>query len=275
MSPHLHGPVQRLRLLASALIGLVVAREDLGDRGIPQRPLRRCPDHPGVERAWGDLGAVLSEHAADWSDPEPVPVGGDEFAEFRCGQRCNVRGSLSRTKKDVAALSTSMVSSSSRLRFFSSRICLAVSVLSLSRCLSSIWAPSPLSRPAPPCDACPRTASHRTDPGSGGQRCAPPTTKTDPPRGRRRRVRHQPTYPMLAHPGDDRLGATGVHADRLLGVLRPQHHRVRIGYHAGHRQPHPRTARREIGLSVCGSFTAAPTRRPREIGSSTPRRYPG
>jgi hypothetical protein len=46
---------------------------------------------------------VLAEHAADRSDPEPVPVVGDEPTDLAGGQR-RERGSLSRTKKDVAAL---------------------------------------------------------------------------------------------------------------------------------------------------------------------------
>src|SRR6478736_9950502 len=50
---------------------------------------------------------VLAQHAADRSDPEAVPVLGDELAD-RTGQR-RLRESLSRTKKDVAALRISMV----------------------------------------------------------------------------------------------------------------------------------------------------------------------
>jgi hypothetical protein len=50
---------------------------------------------------------VLREHAADRSDPETVLVVGDELTD-RTRQRW-LRGSLSRTKKDVAALSISMV----------------------------------------------------------------------------------------------------------------------------------------------------------------------
>jgi hypothetical protein len=68
----------------------------------------------------GDLDALLAEHAADRSDPETVPVLGDELAD-RIGQRW-LRGSLSRTKKDVAALRISMVCSNSALRRLSDRI---------------------------------------------------------------------------------------------------------------------------------------------------------
>jgi hypothetical protein len=50
---------------------------------------------------------VLGEHAEDRSDPEAVLVFGDERAD-RTGQR-RLCGSLSRTKKDVAALRISMV----------------------------------------------------------------------------------------------------------------------------------------------------------------------
>ena len=54
--------------------------------------------------------------------PNGVPVRGDELAQLGCFQQRDVRGSLSRTKKDVAALRLSIVSSSSWLRLFNSRI---------------------------------------------------------------------------------------------------------------------------------------------------------
>ena len=83
----------------------------------------------------GDRHGVLGEHAADRSDPETVPVGGDELAD-RSGQR-RLRGSLSRTKKDVAALRISIVCSSSALRRFNARISAAASEETPSRSPSS------------------------------------------------------------------------------------------------------------------------------------------
>jgi hypothetical protein len=68
--------------------------------------------------------------------PESVPVINDEFAD-RTGQR-RLRGSLSRTKKDVAALRISMVCSSSALRRLSARISAAASLETPSRWPSSI-----------------------------------------------------------------------------------------------------------------------------------------
>ncbi len=119
VGPHLQRPVQRLRAAPAALVGFVVAGEDLGDRGVPQGPLRGRARSPRVEGSRGDLDVVLGEHAADRSDPEPVGVLGDELADQRR------RGSVSRTKKDVAAFRISMVCSSSA--FF--RACLKRIVL--------------------------------------------------------------------------------------------------------------------------------------------------
>lgn len=128
MRPHLQRPVQRLRLPPAVLVGFVVAGQDLGDRGVPQGPLRGRTSSPRVERARGDLEAVLGEHTADRSDPEPVPVVGDEATDLSRGQRCE-RGSLSRTKKDVAAFKISIVCSSSAFLRLSSRISRAAAVV--------------------------------------------------------------------------------------------------------------------------------------------------
>jgi hypothetical protein len=48
-APALRGPARRF----------VVADQDLGDRGVPQGPLRGCAGSPRVERARGDRHAVL------------------------------------------------------------------------------------------------------------------------------------------------------------------------------------------------------------------------
>jgi hypothetical protein len=69
---------------------------------------RPCTHRPRMEGSRGDRHTVLREHAADRSDPETVPVISDERTDLRCGQR-RERGSLSRTKKDVAALRISIV----------------------------------------------------------------------------------------------------------------------------------------------------------------------
>ena len=115
VGPHLGGPIQALRLAPAVLVGLVVAGQDLGDRHVPQGPLRRLARLPGVERSRGDLAAVLAEHPADRNDPEPSAMLGNERTDQRC------RGSLARTKKLVAAFRISIVSSSSRFFFRSSR----------------------------------------------------------------------------------------------------------------------------------------------------------
>ena len=130
--PHLHRPVQRLRLTAAVLVGFVVAGQHLSDGGVPQSPLRGRPHRPRVEGSRGDRHTVLGEHAADRSDPETVPVISDERTDLRRGQR-RERGSLSRTKKDVAALSISMVCSSSALRRLNARISAAASLETPSR----------------------------------------------------------------------------------------------------------------------------------------------
>jgi hypothetical protein len=74
---------------------------------------------------------MLGEHAADRSDPETALVLGDERAD-RTGQR-RLRGSLSRTKKDLAALSISIVCSG----VSTPRISAAASLVTPSRCPSS------------------------------------------------------------------------------------------------------------------------------------------
>ena len=117
-------------------VGLVVAGQDLGDRGVPQGPLRGRTHRPGVEGPRGDLNTVLAQHAADRSDPEAVPVISNELTHLRCAQR-RERGSLSRAKKDVAALRISMVCSSSALRRLSARISAAASLETPSRSPSS------------------------------------------------------------------------------------------------------------------------------------------
>ena len=71
-------------------------------------------------RQRGKQASSDREHAADRSDPETVPVAGDELAD-RTGQR-RLRGSLSRTKKLVAAFRISIVCSSSALRRLRARI---------------------------------------------------------------------------------------------------------------------------------------------------------
>ena len=81
--PHLHRPVQRLRLASAVLVGLVVAGQHLGDRGVPQGPLRGRPHRPRMEGSRGDRHTVLREHAADRSDPETVPVVSDELTDLR------------------------------------------------------------------------------------------------------------------------------------------------------------------------------------------------
>src|SRR6202007_741245 len=90
---------------------------------------------PGVEGAWGDRHTVLGQRTANRSDPEAGLVLGDELAD-RTGQR-RLRGSLSRAKKDVAALRISMVCSSSALRRFRARISAAASLETPSRVPSS------------------------------------------------------------------------------------------------------------------------------------------
>ena len=122
VSPHLGGPIQRLGFAAAVLVRLVEAGQHLGDHRVPQRPRRRGPRQPGVECSRGDRTAVLGEHAADRSDPEPSTLLGDERTDQRR------RGSLSRAKKLVAALRISTVSSSSRFLRLSSRFSRAMSV---------------------------------------------------------------------------------------------------------------------------------------------------
>ena len=136
VGPHLQRPVQRLRFAAAVLVGFVVAGQHLGDGGVPQGPLRGRPHRPRMEGSRGDRHTVLREHAADRSDPETVPVASDERTDLRCAQR-RERGSLSRTKKDVAAFRISIVCSSSALRRFNARISAAASLETPSRCPSS------------------------------------------------------------------------------------------------------------------------------------------
>src|SRR5699024_7275642 len=81
-----------------------------------------------------DLHALGGQGTTDRSDPEPRAILGDEPTDYR---RC---GSLSRTKKLVAALSTSMVCSSSRFLRFSSRFSAAMAVVTPSRSPVSISA---------------------------------------------------------------------------------------------------------------------------------------
>src|SRR5712692_7669436 len=64
----------------------------------------------------GDLDPVQRKRTADRHDPEFLNLA-DEVADQLC------RGSYSRAKKPVAALSISMVCSSSRFFLFSSRTC--------------------------------------------------------------------------------------------------------------------------------------------------------
>ena len=123
VGPHLHRPIQRLGPLAALRVGLVVAGQDLGDHHVPQSSRRQRSFDPGIERSRGDPAAVLRQHATDRSDPEPSPVLGDERTDQRC------RGSLSRTKKDVAAFRISTVCSSSAFLRFSSRISRAAAVV--------------------------------------------------------------------------------------------------------------------------------------------------
>src|SRR5690606_24739299 len=85
----------------------VVRGQHRGDGGIPQGALRQRARQPGVKGSRGDRGAVLGEHAADRYDPELIAMFGDETADHLRG------GSHSPAKKDVAALSISMVFSSS------------------------------------------------------------------------------------------------------------------------------------------------------------------
>src|SRR6187200_263953 len=92
------------------LIGLVIAGQDLSDRGIPQGPPRRSPAQPGVVGAWSDLNVVKLQRSTDRCDSEPGSVLGDEPANDWG------RGSHSRAKKDVAAFKISTVNSSSALR---------------------------------------------------------------------------------------------------------------------------------------------------------------
>jgi len=70
----------------------------------------------------GNLHAVHGQRQAERYDAEPVAVGVDELTDQRC------RGSHSRAKKLVAALSISIVASSSRFLRRSSRSSRAVSV---------------------------------------------------------------------------------------------------------------------------------------------------
>ena len=80
------------------------------------------------------LGAIF-QHRTDRSDPEPSPMPGDELTHQRC---C---GSLTRTKKLVAALRISMVRSNSAFLRFSSHTSRAAIVVtpSASPASTSAW----------------------------------------------------------------------------------------------------------------------------------------
>ena len=92
VGPHLQRPVERFWWLAAVFVGFVVAGEDFGQGGVAQGPFRGRTSSPGVEGSRGDLVSVCGEHSADRSDPEPVPVVGDELADQRC------RGTSLRTR---------------------------------------------------------------------------------------------------------------------------------------------------------------------------------
>ena len=113
--PHLQAAVQALRRAFPVGVGFVEAGQDLGDRGIPQRPFRRRRRTVRPVGARGDLHAVHGQRPADRYDPELFAVLVDEFADQRRS------GSHSRAKKLVAALSISIVYSSSWLLRRSSR----------------------------------------------------------------------------------------------------------------------------------------------------------
>ena len=130
---------------------------------------RGLASEPGVERSRGDLAPMLGEHAADRSDPEPSTMLGDERTDQRC------RGSLSRTKKVVAALRISMVCSNSAILRFELPVLPG----------SWPWSPRHAARHRPRLDGPTYAASPRSSPIRDGTARMPPTrcrTPRDGPR---------------------------------------------------------------------------------------------
>jgi hypothetical protein len=82
-SPHLQAAVQALRRAAAILVRLVDPGQDLGQRRVGQRPLKRRPGPARPVRPRGDLDAVRSQGTADRHDPEPVRGSVDERADQR------------------------------------------------------------------------------------------------------------------------------------------------------------------------------------------------
>jgi len=67
--PHLQAAIQALRRAFPVGIGFVVAGQDLGDRGVPQRPFRRRRRAVRPVGARGDRHAVHGQCPADRYDP--------------------------------------------------------------------------------------------------------------------------------------------------------------------------------------------------------------
>ena len=111
-----------------------VARRRVGEPGVGDRPRRRRGCLPVPVRAWGDLHALLSEHAADRLDPEPSCT---HLIDESTDQRW--RGSSSLAKKIEAAFRISLASLRSR---FSRSSCLI-------RCCSAVVTPGLLLRHRP------------------------------------------------------------------------------------------------------------------------------
>ena len=77
--PHLQAAVQALRRAFPVGVGFVVAGQDFGDRGVPQRPFRRRRRAVRPVGARGDLHAVHGQCPADRYDPELLAVLVDEL----------------------------------------------------------------------------------------------------------------------------------------------------------------------------------------------------
>jgi hypothetical protein len=123
VGPHLQAAIQRFRRAFALRLGFINAGQNLGDRGIPLHPLRRrrAPVRPVGARS--DLHTVHRQCSSDRCDPVPAAVLVDELTDQRR------RGSHSRAKKLVAALSIWIVASSSLVLRRNSRSSRAVSVV--------------------------------------------------------------------------------------------------------------------------------------------------
>src|SRR3954453_5516219 len=90
-------------------VRVAVHPHDLGQhRLVSDRPRRARPLLVRVVAVRGDLDPVLTQHAADRLDPEPVPVVVNE------GDYHGKRGSSSRAKNEEAANKISLARFSSR-----------------------------------------------------------------------------------------------------------------------------------------------------------------